>query len=252
MMSRYSERNMLCRLCKEDRPLRQSHIFPEWLYKPLYDDNHRFFVLSTDVKKKRGKRPKGIYERLLCGECEHRFSKWEEYARSIFYELPLRVTEDGRAVVFSGLQYTPFKLFQMSLIWRASIASRPEVHRIDLGPHVERLRKMLFEGCPGKVYQYGSILMLPALGQELMQQFLYPPESLPTKLDGHSAYRAVFGGLFWVFVVSNHANRFPHKEMFLSADGSLPVFRVGEPVTRFMQHLASDFLRAGMLNDPNV
>jgi hypothetical protein len=160
----------------------QSHIFPEWLYKPLYDDNHRFFVLSTDVKKKRGTRPKGIYERLLCGECEHRFSTWEEYARSVFYELPLNVTEEGRAVLFSGVQYTPFKLFQMSLIWRASIASRPEVHRIDLGPHVERIRKMLFEGCPGEAYQYGSILMLPALGQELMQQFLYPPKVSPQNL----------------------------------------------------------------------
>jgi hypothetical protein len=64
--------------------------------------------------------------------------------------------------------------------------------------------------------------MLPALGQELMQQFLYPPESLPTKLDGHSAHRAAFGGLFWVFIASNHANRFPHKEMFLSKEGSLP------------------------------
>ncbi len=240
---------MVCSLCKEDRPLRQSHIFPEWLYKPLYDDNHRFFVLSTDVKKRRGTRPKGIYERLLCGECEHRFSTWEEYARSVFYELPLRVTEEGRAVVFSGLQYTSFKLFQMSLIWRASIASRPEVPRIDLGPHAERIRKMLFEGNPGEAYQYGSILMLPALSQELLQQFVYPPERLPTKIDGHTAYRAVFGGLFWLFIVSNHSSRVPH-EVFLSETGNLPVFKVGEPAEKFMQQLASDFFAAGMLNNP--
>lgn len=241
---------MTCRLCKEDRPLRDSHIFPEWLYKPLYDVNHRFFVLSTDVNKRRGTRPKGIYERLLCHECEQRFSKWEGYARDVFYNLPLKSVEDNRAVIFSGLQYTPFKLFQMSLIWRASIASRPEAHRIDLGPHTERIRKMLFEDRPGEVYEYGSILMLPALGQELMQQFIYPPESLPTKLDGHSAYRAVFGGLFWLFIVSNHSDRLPHKEVFLSKDGHLPVFKVGGPAVKFIQQLASDFFAAGMLNDP--
>ena len=241
---------MACKLCKKDRPLRESHIFPEWLYKPLYDENHRFSVLSTDVNKRRGTRPKGIYERLLCHECEQRFSKWEGYARYVFYDLSLKVVEDNRAFVFSGLQYTPFKLFQMSLIWRASITSRPEVHRIDLGPHTERLRKMLFEDCPGEDYEYGSILMLPALSQELMQQFVYPPESLPTKIDGHSAYRAVFGGLFWLFIVSNHSARLPHKEVLLSKDGNLPVFKVGGPAVKFMQQLASDFFAAGMLKDP--
>ncbi|RZB35712.1 MAG: hypothetical protein SRB2_02839 [Desulfobacteraceae bacterium Eth-SRB2] len=241
---------MVCRLCKEDKPLRESHIFPEWLYKELYDDNHRFFVLSTDVKKRRGTRPRGIYERLLCHECEQRFSKWEGYARDVFNNQPLKLIEDNRVVVFSGLQYTPFKLFQMSLIWRASITSRPEINRIDLGPHAERIRKMLFENRPGEAHEYGSILMLPALGQELMQEFLYPPERLPSKLDGHSAYRAVFGGLFWLFIVSNHSARFPHKEVFLSRDGRLPVFKVGGPAVKFMQQLASDFFAAGMLNDP--
>lgn len=240
---------MACRLCKEDRPLRKSHIFPEWLYKPMYDDNHQFFVLSTNVNKRRSTRPKGIYERLLCHECEQRFSKWEGYARDVFYDLQLKVVEDNRAVVFSGLQYTPFKLFQMSLIWRASITSRPEVHRIDLGPHTERIRKMLFEDRPGEVHEYGSILMLPALDQALMQQFVYPPESLPTNFDGHSAYRAVFGGLFWLFIVSNHSACLP-KEMFLSKDGRLPVFKVGGPAVKFMQRLASDFFAAGMMNDP--
>lgn len=239
---------MFCKLCKEERQLRESHIFPEWLYKPLYDDNHRFFVLSTDANKRRGTRPKGIYERLLCHECEQQFSKLEGYARDVFHNLSLKVDEDDRAVVFSGLEYTPFKLFQMSLIWRASIASRPEMHKIDLGPHAERIRKMLFEDRPGEVYEYGSILMLPALSQELMQQFVYPPERLSTKIDGHSAYRGVFGGLFWLFIVSNHSYRIPH-EVFLSKNGNLPVFKVGGPAVRFMQQLASDFFASGMLND---
>lgn len=239
---------MVCRLCKDNRPLRESHIFPEWLYKPLYDDNHRFFVISTDVKKRRGTRRKGIYERLLCHECEQRLSKWEGYARNVFYELPLKLDEDNQAVIFSGLQYAPLKLFQMSLIWRASITSRPEIHRIDLGPHTERIRMMLLEGHPGEVHEYGSILMLPKLSQDLMQQIVYPPERLPTKIGGHSAYRAVLGGLFWLFIVSNHSARLPHKQVFLSKDGHLPVFKVGGPAVKFMQQLATDFFAAGMLN----
>lgn len=240
---------MACKLCKKNEPLRESHIFPEWLYKPLYDHNHRFFVLSTNSNKRRGTRPTGIYQRLLCDECEQKFSKWEGYARDVFYNLSLKVIEDDRAVVFSGMEYTPFKLFQMSLIWRASITTRPEIHPIDLGPHTEKIRKLLLDESPGEVYEYGSILMLPALSQELMQQFVYPPERLPTKIDGHSAYRAVFGGLFWLFIISSHSYRIPH-EVFLSKNGNLHVFKVGGPAVKFMQQLAVDFFAAGMLNDP--
>jgi len=90
--------------------------------------------------------------------------------------------------------------------------------------------------------------MLPALSPELMQQFMYPPERLSTKIDGHTAYRAVFGGLFWLFIVSNHSSRVPH-EVFLSENGNLPVFKVGGPTAMFLQQLASDFFAAGMLND---
>lgn len=226
----------------------ESHIFPEWLYSPLYDAKHRFFVLSTDANKRRGTRPKGIYEKLLCHECEQRLCRWEGYARDVFLELPLKVIEHNRAFVFSGLNYASFKVFQMSLIWRASIASRPEVHRIDLGPHSEKIRKMLYEEAPGEVYEYGSILMLPELSQELMQQFVYPPERLPSKIDGHTAYRAVFGGLFWLFIVSSHSNRIPH-EVFMSKNGNLPIFKVGGPAVGFLQELAADFYAAGMLNE---
>ena len=241
---------MTCRLCKENRDLMKSHIFPEWLYTPLYDDNHQFFVLSTNENKKRGTRPKGIYEKLLCRECEQRFSKWEAYARGVFYghDPRLKIEDRGSPVVLSGLQYAPFKLFQMSLIWRASITNRPEMHKIDLGPHAEKLRKMLIEETPGEIHEYGSILMLlPASFQKVMQQFLYPPECLPTKLDGHTAYRAAFGGLFWLFIVSNHSANLPY-DLFLSKDGRLPVFKVGGPAVKFMQQLALDFLKAGMLN----
>lgn len=239
---------MVCRLCKKDEPLRDSHIFSEWLYKPLYNENHRFFVLSTDTNKRRRTRPKGIYEKLLCGDCEGRLSVWERIAHDVFYSTPLELIEDHRKFVFSGVPYAPFKLFGMSLLWRASITRRPEVPRIDLGPHAERIRMMLEDERPGEPHEYGSILMLPSLDQGLMQQFMYPPERLPTQLDGHTAYRAVFGGLFWLFIVSNHSTRLP-QAVFLSKEGRLPVFKITEPALGFMQRLATGFSEAGMLDE---
>ena len=193
------EEYMACRLCKQNRPLRQSHIFPEWLYTPLYNENHRFFILSTDENKRRGTRRKGIYERLFCSTCEQLFSKWEGYARGVFYRVDsrMKIEKYHDRVVLSCLQYAPFKLFQMSLIWRASITNRHEVRRINLGPHAERLRKMLLEECPRASYQYPAILMsLPRSQDQIMRELIYPPELLPDKIDGHTGYWAVFGGLF--------------------------------------------------------
>ena len=148
-------------------------------------------------------------------------------------------------VVLSGLQYAPFKLFQMSLIWRASIANRQEVYKINLGPHAERLRKMLFEECPGKSYQYAAILMsLPRSQDQIMRELIYPPELLPDKIDGHTGYRAVFGGLFWLFNISNHSADLQDKDLFLSKDGRLPIYKAGEPAVEFMRKPGSRFFES--------
>jgi len=32
---------MVCRLCQKEKPLVQSHVIPEFLYRPLYDEKHR-------------------------------------------------------------------------------------------------------------------------------------------------------------------------------------------------------------------
>ena len=244
---------MACRLCKQDRPLRKSHIFPEWLYTPLYDENRRFFVLSTDENKRRGTRRKGIYQRLFCHECEQLFSKWEGYARGVFYrdDPRIKIQDCGRRVVFLCLQYAPFKLFQMSLIWRASNTNRQEAYKINLGTHTERIREMLIEECPGESYEYAAILMsLPRSQDQIMRELIYPPELLPDKIDGHTGYRAVFGGLFWLFIVSNHSADLQDKDLFLSKNGQLPIFKVGEPAVEFMRKLAFDFSKAGMLSQP--
>lgn len=244
---------MTCRLCKQNRPLMRSHIFPEWLYTPLYDKNHRFFVLSTNENKRRGTRPKGIYERLLCQECEVQMSKWEGYARGVFYgdDPGIKIEYNGGRTVLSGLRYTPFKLFQMSLIWRASIANRQEVHKINLEPHAESFRKMLFEDCPGKSHQYPAILIsLPRSQDQIMQEFMYPPQPLTDKIDGHTGYLAAFGGIFWLFIVSNHSAELKDNNLFLSKDGRLPIYKAGKPAVEFMRKLALDFSKAGMLSQP--
>ena len=217
---------MTCKLCEKDRPLGKSHIFPEWLYTPIYDEDGGIFDRSMRKIRNRRTRPVVLYERLFCEECEQRIGKWEGYAHDVFFgdDPRLKLADLGSRFVVSGVKYAPFKLFQMSLIWRASISNRPEVHRINLGPHAERLRKILMEACPGENHKYGSILFFPSLSiQQMTQDFIDPPERAPYKFHGHTAYRGIFGGVIWMFIVSNHSEVLPN-EMFLSENGRLPFF----------------------------
>ena len=228
---------MSCRLCKEERPIVKSHVFPEWLYAPLYGKKRRFFDLRTRKMKRRGTLPKVIQEELLCHECEQRIGKWEGYAHEVFFgnNPSIKVQDCEDRFVITGIQYAPFKLFQLSLIWRATITSRPEVPTINLGPHAERLRKMLIREQPGERHEYGVMLMIPSPSiQEMMEHSIDPPKRQSGKVYGHTAYTAVFGGLFWTFFVSSHSEGL-QNDMFLSRNGRLPVFGFEMPAIEFMR-----------------
>src|SRR5688572_3550572 len=68
-----------CALCQESRELCRSHIIPDFLYRTMRDEKNRFNVLSaTDDQRDRVVQA-GLWERLLCTDCETKLSLWERY-----------------------------------------------------------------------------------------------------------------------------------------------------------------------------
>jgi hypothetical protein len=65
-----------CALCLNDGILRASHIIPEFIDAPIYDDKHRMTLLETDDRNPSFEQ-KGIREQLLCPDRETKLSKWE-------------------------------------------------------------------------------------------------------------------------------------------------------------------------------
>jgi hypothetical protein len=79
-VSTMNGKNEPCRLChSEGEELRFSHILPEFLYKPLRDEKHRYIGLkySQETGAKRVLLQKGIREYLLCGNCEQVLAKYQ-------------------------------------------------------------------------------------------------------------------------------------------------------------------------------
>ena len=208
---------MTCALCKREAPLRRSHVVPEFLYKPHYDEKHRALLFDkrdapyTMLQK-------GIRERLLCEECEARLQVFEDYfARYWFKQHPLPAVIAAPEVVLSGIDYAQFKLFLLSIVWRASVAgTSPEM---SLGPHEERMRNMLLnsEAGPRGLYPIFAGLIVDEERRPWDGAMLAP---LKIRVRTHWACRMVFGGVSWTVLTSSHQT-LPLEQHFLSESGDI-------------------------------
>jgi hypothetical protein len=163
----------VCRLCKEEHTLCDSHIVPEFIYGPVYD-KHRAIGFKTTIK---GVKPithqKGLREFMLCGECEKHLNDSYERPNAPVWKalvegksqgglsLTYNVTRSGTETVdVAGVDYASFKLLLLSILWRASVAKRSEYRAVDLGSHEEPIRLMLLERDPGPQLLYPCVLTL--------------------------------------------------------------------------------------------
>jgi hypothetical protein len=207
-----------CALCLQEVELRSSHIIPEFLYETLYDDKHRFHVLSIIPDKSSSREQKGLRERLLCDACEQRLSVWERYASLVLKGgVALTYRMEGNIVHVADLDYAKFKLFQLSVLWRAGVSSLPFFEKVQLGKHVETLRLLLLAGDPGSSERYGCFMFGLKLEAQAFTGVIMQPGKV--RLNGHTAYRFVFGGFLWAMLVSSHDLGAPHNQCTLSVTG---------------------------------
>lgn len=237
---------MHCKLCLQDRSLRNSHIIPEFFYKPGYDEKHRINVLSTIQSEKNRYAQKGIRETLLCDDCEQLFSPWEKYVREVFYGgVEKGIYHDREKVILQNINYTSFKLFQLSVLWRSSVASDGFFSRINLGPHEEKIRRMILSNNPGEPYRYCCIMIMITDESKPIDSLIIQPESI--KHEGHRIYRFIFGSMMWLYFVSSHTDRLPHKELFINRAGNVIIYKRGMEKVEFIRRFAKELLDKGKL-----
>ncbi|KXI28121.1 hypothetical protein [Paraglaciecola hydrolytica] len=237
---------MKCKLCREEKSLKQSHIIPEFLYSKLYDEKHRFHEIHVDSNRKNKLPQKGVREPLLCGLCEEYFSKFERYASLVLnggFELIAKKI-DG-LFYFEGVEYNKFKLFSLSILWRASISSLDFFAEVNLGGHEEIIRKILLSGDAGNEGDYPFILS-PILHENEIQEALIVKPTL-SAVDQNDAYRFVFGGIVWVFVISNNEVPDVVVQASISKSGVLKMLPWQMSEIGFLVGMAEDAVRNGKL-----
>jgi hypothetical protein len=198
---------MACKLCLQNKPLSDSHILPEFVYRPTYDRDHTAVLVDLQAMR-RGTRQRGFTERLLCADCEQHIGRWESYFASVWLHPNRSVRPKqliGDLVQIPGLDYWKFKLFHLSLVWRAGVSSRREFDTVRLGPHTEKLRKHLLNDDPGSPFDYSffGVAQRDGSNNGFQDQILRAFEA--ARVNGHWVYSAIFGGVVWYYYVSSHS-----------------------------------------------
>lgn len=215
----------VCRLCKKNKNLlKKSHIVPEFFYKRIFDENHKIRMFSpNELFEGKGfvrKPPTGEYEsNLLCLECDRNLlgSYYENYAsKAIFGGLPVRENptceifqnpEGIRFTTVRNISYKKFKIFLLSMLWRASISTRPFFQFVNLGPHEEIIRDMIYNGEPGELEDYPIFIMTLVNDTSIPNEFIATPREAETM--GYRIYNFFITGLVFMFFVNSKNHKLP-------------------------------------------
>lgn len=215
--------NGICKLCQKSGELRKSHIIPEFLFKNVYDGIHRATTVTSDISEPIKYTQQGLREFLLCQECEVKLSQYEGYGKRVLEKIPsARSTSNGFYYIIPDVDYREFKLFMISILWRAGVSSDKFFSQVSLTEkHEARMRHMLLNNDPGETYDYGCIL---AESKEpiYIDKIIWSP--VQGKYKGYRFYTFLIAGIFWCFIVSNHSKLFPEKDRFLSKVGEQKIF----------------------------
>jgi hypothetical protein len=179
---------MPCRLCLKEKPVQNSHIVPEFVYKELYNEKHQLFA-----------------------------------ARTLFAPNAAPSVVQGPFKVLSGLDYRNLKLFLLSILWRFGETSLPMLTGAHLGTHSEILRR-LFDGAdPGHHSLYSCVITNVSLNGKSLRQWIIPPKR--SRADSHWVWNMVLGSYLLSFYVSNHPPPAPIALMALSPEGTLRIYQ---------------------------
>lgn len=200
-----------CRLCLQEKELiKTSHIIPKFMYKGILEKNKRIVETNLFNPSDAIFRPTGSYESgILCKACDNNvIGKLESYAAKILFQnqsLTFRSEEDKyiKNLMLKDIDYTKFKLFLISLLWRASISTQKLFGAISLGSkHEESARKMIFENEPGRRDEFPTCIMGLETTVNLALRTIVSPRKLTS--NGNTQYMFWVNGFFYWYNISSY------------------------------------------------
>lgn len=190
-MSREKTKDGQCKLCGQRGQLVQSHVIPRAFFD--LGDNPAPTILSNTPGQYPKRAPAGVYDRIVCRDCEGSFGDYDNYAANVLiqnlasYE-PIYESGKFAALRMKELDYRLLKLFAISVLWRASVSTQTFFSRVRLGPFEARARELLLARDPGDANEFGT--WWSAFRMDWTPGLMDPFQE---RWDGVNAYRFYFG-----------------------------------------------------------
>lgn len=197
------------------------------MYKDMFGKNHKLILQpfrQGAVENREIKRPsEGEYEGgLLCAECDNILlgHYFEDYASRAIYGGQLLEEECPRFqtcinphgigfIKCERLNYHKYKLFLLSVLWRASISTRPFFSEISLAAeHEEEIRKMILTKDAGEVSKYPIFICTYANNLNLPKQLIAQPKQI-SATDELQSYSFMINGYFYFFYTNKSSAVLP-------------------------------------------
>ena len=231
---------MNCKLCNEKKKLlRRSHIIPDFMYKGLFDENHFIAPIDLIEFKRRKLLPDGFYDsNILCENCDNKIlGKLESYASIVIwggkskpdyypkYEGKINQLNQ-KFLHVTNLDYTKFKLFLLSIIWRASISKHKIFNSVSLGEHEESIRKMIIENNPSSKDDYPVGMFILTQNNRGPTKMIANP--IPNKKDKSLIYNFLINGLVINYKIEGQADKELYNQISIKENNTMDVYIFNE------------------------
>jgi hypothetical protein len=128
-------------------PTIEAHLFPRALARDLRADHKHLYVGGVDAPGKRIVQA-GLYDHhILCAEHDNVLGGYDDYGIDFCRTFAAkRQHPDPNIWRIEDVNADLLVKFWLAILWRFSISSLPEAAKVQLGPHDNRFRDILFGG----------------------------------------------------------------------------------------------------------
>jgi hypothetical protein len=130
--------------------------------------------------------------------------EYEDYAKGILYDDAKPYIDNHKSgFVIKSYDYKIFKLFVLSLLWRASVSNRDSFALAKLGPYEDKLRLILLNKIDTPVYNFPCLIYQTYLNDKPADGVFMEIHSKKTITDEKTVYQFVADGLFFFIGVGD-------------------------------------------------
>jgi hypothetical protein len=234
----------ICPLCREERQIVRSHIIPEFFLRAVFDETGRALAIHGEPRPARLVQ-QAFMHRLLCKECEGFLNDEYEMPFLAFWRHALPGVIWGPNYLLKVPDYGRFKLFLLSVLWRAGVCHEGAFAKVNLADHESTLREMLLRHVPHSMHDFpimGALLLVP----DSLQVSFAVVSPFKTTWEGSDGYMFSFGGCLWQFILRHEPLAAWTHEWMLMDDG-----RLGLPAVEVSQLGALDRTLTGYVRLAN-